>query len=517
MRSVELNPSSPAGFSKVDQWLRDCEQNHADCNVSKSPPLPTRVIDVGSCTGSQEPYLHASKGQYGRYIALSHKWGNTATLTTTTKSIKDHMRAIALSEMPKSFRDAVIVTRSLGVQYLWIDSLCILQDSATDWENEAAKMSEVYSNSVLTISASSANNSHVGFLTARDPLEQLTCDLQHLAPDGGNAPKIQAVWPPPVNGSNILSTRAWNLQELILSPRIIHYTILDDRMNGQMIWECQTHSEAENGSVNLLFGMYSIKIKRCLKMATDGSRSICATYKCWYHIARQYSYRRLSYASDKLPGLSGVAAQIQAYTRDSYLAGLWKGDVIGGLLWAACATEELQRTTEYRAPSWSWASIEGPIYYEGILAWDSEDLPIPEEYELEVLDAQSKPAGFNPFGTVHGGHITVRGLLKATPFSRIANRLDWSYPFYAFDSEISVGRARFDEGDPPTEEVLWLLLISKTEYFPFAWQFQTKPNGLVLLPTTHESEFTRIGIFELHEGFMNWFDDCMDTQVITII
>lgn len=517
MRSVELNPSSPASFLKVDQWLRDCEQNHADCNASTNSPLPTRVIQVGSGTGSQEPCLRSSKGQYGRYVALTHTWGETETLTTTSKTITERMQAIALSEMPKSFRDAVIVTRRLGVQYLWIDSLCILQDSATDWENEAAKMSEVYSNSVLTISAASANNSHVGFLTARDPFEQLTCELQHLAPDSGNARRLQAVWPPPVNGTNVLSTRGWNLQELILSPRIIHYTISQDRMNGQMIWECQTHTEAENGSKALMFGILSKNIKRCLKTAAGGSLSIRAMYKCWYYIARQYSYRRLRYASDKLPALSGVAAQIQAGSGDYYLAGLWKGDVVGGLLWAASTTEKLQRTTEYRAPSWSWASVEGAIYYEGILAWNSEDLGVPPEFELEVLDAQSKPAGLNPFGAVHGGHITIRGLLKFTPFSRTANCIDWSYSFYASESEISVGRARFDERDPPTEEVVWLLLISKEQYFPCAWQFQTKPNGLVLLPTTHESEFTRIGIFELHEGFMNWFDDCEDKQVITII
>lgn len=191
----------------------------------QTPPLLTRVIHVESCAGLQHPHLHASKGQFGRYIALSHMFGKTGTLMTTTDTITERMQGMVLSEMPKSFCDAVIVTRRLGIQYLWIDSLCILQDSATDWENEAAKMGDVYKNSVLTISASSATNSHVGFLIARNPLEQLTCDLQHLAPNGGNAERIQVVWPAPMNGENRTNGRGWTLQELILSPRVLRYTI----------------------------------------------------------------------------------------------------------------------------------------------------------------------------------------------------------------------------------------------------------------------------------------------------
>lgn len=518
MRSVELDPSSAASFSKVDRWLRDCEQNHEGCSFPVIPPLPTRVIDVGSCTGSQYLHLHASKGQSGRYIALSHIWGNIKTLTTTTDNITKRMQGIVLSEMPKSFRDAVVVTRRLGIQYLWIDSLCILQDSATDWENESAKMAEVYKNSVLTISASSATNSHVGFLIARNPLEQLTCDLQHLAPDGENVENMQVVWPAPVNGDNLINLRGWTLQELILSPRILHYTISRDRINGQMIWQCQTDTECENGSKTALLGVLCQKMKQVMKIVAEGSRPITAIYKGWYYLAQQYSHRRLSYASDKLPALSGLAAEFQNYSGDSYLAGLWKGDLAGGLLWVASTIDKLRRTTENRAPSWSWASVEGPIYYEGILAWYAEDSGLPQKFELEVLDAQTNVTGLNYFGAVHGGFIKVRGFLKATLFSRVARSLDWSYPIHPFDSGISVvGRARFDEGDPPTEELVWLLLVSKEVHFDHQWQFQTKPNGLVLLPTTQEMEFRRVGVFELHEGFMDWLDDCVDTQVITII
>ncbi|MCJ1465073.1 hypothetical protein MMC07_003689 [Pseudocyphellaria aurata] len=517
MWSVELDSSSPASFRKVNRWLQGCEQNHEDCHVPGNPPLPTRVIHVEYCAGLQHPHLHASKRQFGRYIALSHVWGKIGTLTTTTNNITERMQGIVLSEMPKSFRDAVTVTRRLGIKYLWIDSLCILQDSATDWENESAKMGEVYKNSALTISASSAINSHVGFLIARNPLEQLTCDLQHLASDGRNAERIQVVWPEPVNGDNRISTRGWTLQELILSPRVLHYTVSRDGINGQMVWQCQTQSEAENGSVTSIFGVLSQKIKHILKLVAEGSRSVTAIYKCWYYIARQYSHRRLSYASDKLPALSGLASEFWKYTGDSYLAGLWKGDMAGGLLWAASTMEKLQRTTEYRAPSWSWASIEGEIYYEGILAWETGDSGAPQKYELEVLDAQTTIAGLNPFGAVDGGHMKVRGLLKATPFSHVVSSLDRSYPICPFDSEISVGRARFDEGDPPSDELVWLLLVSKEGHFHWQWQFQTKPNGLVLLPTSHELEFSRVGIFELHKGFMDWLNDDENTRVITII
>lgn len=525
MRSVELDPSSPASFLKVKQWLSECEQNHEGCAVSANPPLPTRVIDVGSDYGSQEPHLHLSDGHHGRYITLSHVWGKIATLTTTNNTISERIQGICLSEMPKNFRDAVIVTRRLGFQYLWIDSLCIVQDSATDWEIESAKMSAVYKNSSLTISAASAKNSHVGFLIARNPLEQLSCDLRHLSTDGGETHKIQIVWPPPRSGDNAISTRAWTLQELILSPRVVHYTISQDHTIGQMIWECQKHTEPENGSVSSIFGVYSRTIKRALKLAVEDSRSINAIYKCWYYIIRQYSTRYLSYPSDKLPALSGLATEIQFYTKDGYLAGLWEGDLARGLLWAASGQDRLQRPTEvYRAPSWSWASVEGEIYYDGVNHLDSGDSQAPKEIMLEVLDAEAKPTGLNPLGAVHTGHITMGGFLKATLFSRTASPLDRSHAFECApaDSAMPAGRIRFDELDPPSSEAefVWCLLVSKEEHFHHPLPFQTIPNGLVLLPTTHEGMelFTRVGVFELHEGFMDWFDDCGDEmQVVTII
>jgi Heterokaryon incompatibility protein (HET) len=119
--------------------------------------LPTRVIDVGPSDASIEPRLIISKGRDGAYIALSHRWGapdlSKPQLTTTAANLPAMIEKIPLESMPLNYKDAVITTRKLSFRYLWIDSLCIIQDSMQDWEAESAKMGEVYQNAQLTIAA----------------------------------------------------------------------------------------------------------------------------------------------------------------------------------------------------------------------------------------------------------------------------------------------------------------------------------------------------------------------------
>jgi hypothetical protein len=117
------------------------------------PILPSRVLDVGPSDGSQQPFLHESRGQVGDYVSLSHRWGGSTMLTTTMRDINQRKSEITLKSMPKTFQDAVFVTRALGISYLWIDSLCIVQDSLGDWEKEAELMGQVYKNATLTIAA----------------------------------------------------------------------------------------------------------------------------------------------------------------------------------------------------------------------------------------------------------------------------------------------------------------------------------------------------------------------------
>src|SRR5437762_6223654 len=117
------------------RWITECQESHPRCRQSRSNPLPTRVIDVRS--EGKDPRLVETLGGAGQYATLSHCWGKVPLLTTTLATLDDRLRDIPLNLLPQTFRDAVLLTRKFKLQYLWIDSLCIIQDSRSDWEIES--------------------------------------------------------------------------------------------------------------------------------------------------------------------------------------------------------------------------------------------------------------------------------------------------------------------------------------------------------------------------------------------
>jgi hypothetical protein len=176
-RPVDENPGSCETLNRIVKWVKDCEE-HPDCQP-QSPPLPTRVLDVGDGSSTDRIRLFEPGDiTHERYIALSHCWGELQLPTTTTANISQRKTSINFKELSKTFQDAVVVTRTMAVRYLWIDSLCICQDDLRDWEREAAKMASVYSNAYLTISATGAKDGTVGCFLHRDAKEYvtITCD-----------------------------------------------------------------------------------------------------------------------------------------------------------------------------------------------------------------------------------------------------------------------------------------------------------------------------------------------------
>lgn len=153
-------------------WLKTCTESHDQCKELRknTVPLPSRVIDVGPPDGSQHPRLLESRDQIGEYVALSHCWGTAQVLTTTQRSMEKRLARIPLLTMPKTFRDAVRVVRMLEFRYLWIDSLCIIQDSDDDWAAEADQMGTVYQNATLTIAAVGATSASSGCFADFDGL-----------------------------------------------------------------------------------------------------------------------------------------------------------------------------------------------------------------------------------------------------------------------------------------------------------------------------------------------------------
>jgi hypothetical protein len=367
---------------KVLSWINTCVATHTECPKQEETLLPNRVIDVGPEDGSQEPRLLVSEGKRGSYITLSHCWGGTVLLTSTTKNIETRKASIAMKELPRTFNDAVILTRRFGVRYLWIDSLCIIQDSDEDWKQESVMMTRIYHNSFLTIAARGAANSNGGCFSLGQPLHS-SCQLKYHSPDGSITGSIY-VRSPYVRSSPIgeepLETRAWALQERILSPRVVHFG------SQQLLWECRNHEIREDSrpaNTNLDFldshGVFfkgattqSYWSRRRLDISSSQLSLIVSDpdsiYQRWYRIAEEYSRRKLTYNTDKVAAIHGLAALFRGRTKDTYYSGLWGYDFQGGLLWrrGEYSPENLNPISS-EIPSWSWLRFNGPIIYKG--AW----------------------------------------------------------------------------------------------------------------------------------------------------
>lgn len=177
MRPPKLDVSSESCFELATYWFSQCVSKHKKaCSRPQRSRLPTRVLNVGDW-GAARAVFQLTHGKHGLWTALSYCWGIQHPLKTIRANLEAHCEGISISKLPQIFRDAIIVTRQFGYRYLWIDSLCIIQDSSEDWNKESAKMAEIYSRAALTISADASQSAHHGmFESANQGRSQTSSD-----------------------------------------------------------------------------------------------------------------------------------------------------------------------------------------------------------------------------------------------------------------------------------------------------------------------------------------------------
>ncbi|KAH8655162.1 hypothetical protein BGZ60DRAFT_385519, partial [Tricladium varicosporioides] len=171
-QNVPRRSDDDSCFRSILKWLNECRDNHLCCNSSEPPLfLPSRLIEIGS-VNSNIKLIEVPKEGGLEYLSLPHCWGRKQIIRTTHANLAGHKRNIPWDALSKTFQDSVSTTRPLGYKYIWIDPLCIIQDDKTDWENESAKLAGIYDNSVLTLSANTAENGDGGCFTDRYQLEK---------------------------------------------------------------------------------------------------------------------------------------------------------------------------------------------------------------------------------------------------------------------------------------------------------------------------------------------------------
>ena len=312
------------------------------------------------------------------YMTLSHCWGSAEFPKLTMGNIETMKNGVAVSTLPNTFRHAIEITRRLGIKYLWIDALCIVQDSVDDWQREAATMGTVYKYAFCNIAATGATDSKIGCFWDRNPLLVRPCriDMSWALPLTGDFYCVdRSLWTKNV-GEAPLNRRAWVAQERLLSPRILHFG------SQQLFWECHELEACESypcgipRSLDPLTFIVRTGLKRLApskdRQAQLGDNSSIPEFKLdaleyWDGIVDLYTRSNLTRKEDKMIAISGVAKEMRVILNDTYLAGLWKEQLPYQLLWWVCrplvADNGLpsSRPLIYRAPSWSWISIDGSV------------------------------------------------------------------------------------------------------------------------------------------------------------
>ncbi|EPE33473.1 hypothetical protein GLAREA_06486 [Glarea lozoyensis ATCC 20868] len=415
------------------RWISQCTSNHKDCRPAVKGPLPTRVVEI--LGDDNVRVVPGTDLPHDFYISLSYCWGGPQEFSLTTNTLSEMEAGFNISCLPSTLKDAIWVSTQLGIKYIWIDSLCIIQDHTEDKTKELPRMREYYRNSYLTICASTGKctlpflkeiencQEHQRIENSLVPLGILVSPIYEVVASAEGKPEdvgkkfsrdvitdvlVQKEKPYFVSEEPI-SSRAWTFQERVLSPRILFF---GERLG----WECHTqhefaggvdYSEDDSPTIDLQ------KLRQLFFKSNDKSHSrndetinqgtVKNDYEIWYKAVEEYTRRDLTVKSDKLPAISALAQIFQDSTGDQYLAGLWSGDLLRGLLWSTYPTLSLTKPPDWRAPSWSWASNDNEVSYKGVPPLNA--IPI-----TQILTSSTVPIStVAPLGEVGSGILELKG------------------------------------------------------------------------------------------------------------
>lgn len=408
-------------------------------------PLPTRVLDLGDQKTAKICLFVPDEGTVGKYAALSYCWGRSNHFVLTTATMEDRKKGFDVGELPGTLQDAVEVSRQIGLRYLWVDALCIIQgqdaEATNDWNAEVGRMGTVYRNAYVTISAAAAQDCSGGLFCGS------YCDLPFLRRQTSEGHEEVVSWArvrwwnDAVNfKSEPLNSRAWALQEDLLSTRVLFYASfgLLWKCNEELRWVCtdrpiKRHSnvppqaEAEPNDHPNRFMFSAARYKHFIPR--DGQPEA----EFWGDILELYTARNLSKPHDKLPALAAIAQRYSHSKGTKYLAGLWKSTFRQDLLWHHHPVPQFttvsdggnpMRRDEYRAPSWSWAAVDGVVrsIWTGRTSnsrkfeWLAEVTVYPEP---ELVDLR------NPFGGVlrMAAQLQMRGPVETFDVPKYPQRI----------------------------------------------------------------------------------------------
>jgi hypothetical protein len=386
----------------MKEWINRCNTTH-----QHTPPIrdcqPTRLIKLLNDEDSGAQLY--SPNTPVKFAALSYRWGYGKQSETTKANVFARFKKLKTSDFPKTLQDAIHITRRLGLEYIWIDRICIVQDDKEDWAKEASLMADIYANAYVVLSATATEDCEDGFLQTKvKPLifqykqgDLALCEMRARKVESHECNRLRPKY------AYTLFGRGWCMQERFLARRIIHF------LPDELLFECQAGRVCECGDAreeNVDYNDRTGFNDFATLQAASSMEEITFSAK-WMSIVRDYSNMELTYGTDSLPALSGVAASIEHLKPGKYIAGLWEHDIALQLGWRHDREPSIIRWTypenaHILGPTFSWSS-----HVRSVLS----DTPVHAQAICELESFHVKLATTNPYGQVRHASICLRGFV----------------------------------------------------------------------------------------------------------
>jgi len=508
--------------------IQDCLASAQQCCPidSVTPYLPTRLIDLGDNSKTAprvvlSQNLRETGSSSGvKYAALSYCWGpksiSDQNLKTTWTSLVEHQKAIPVQQQQQVLKDTFEVCKALSIRYMWIDSLCIIQDDDDDFDAECSDMAKIYQGAAVTICSLSAPT-HLDRFLVRNPKQvkvPFTSSVNSAVSGDytltyrGSLATEKFRWMDGIIHHELLELdlklsewdqRAWTFQEDQMTSRLLHFG--NSRIHFRcrhFIWSENLSSEAPTTDGGLP-GRVSVYAEN-----PQTPEDKIGLYDSWYTVCSDYNWRHFTHSEDKLHAMAGLARYFAEKIQDRYIAGLWENDLARGLMWHMSRPSEnwtqlLQKLSQpnlANIPSWSWL-VHYSEFEHGttVTSFESQHEAI-AEYAICSIDVNF--GGKNEFQRIKSAALSISARVLQVPgrfeLSQnqgfISKTWDWVYEkdrIYHCDLDW------VDEADvihPPNGLMMMKVATSRgiSDDQPVVW-------GLFLMPTSNPLEYRRVGIF----------------------
>ncbi|KAH7348131.1 heterokaryon incompatibility protein-domain-containing protein [Pyrenochaeta sp. MPI-SDFR-AT-0127] len=426
---------SQATFALARDWISTCKHHHRKCSVFKAQAssLPARILDITPSKDSTSIQLRYVSDIIRndptvtfQYVTLSHRWSRYPQFRLTKQSLHQLHTGVDDNVLSLTFQHAITAARKMNYRYIWIDSLCIIQDCKEDWQQESAIMGDIYRGSDCTLGALVDSNVQDGLFRARNPLASFEFPISVNFCLSSHEPEMKERLP-----EGILQSRGWVLQERALSPRTLYFG------EEQIMWECCEVSANEgcpfrpaagcpavNNYVDPKKEFFQLTLQSKPKLSKP-QKQLVDFQAAWSQILHIYTNSDLTFSTDRLVAINGIIRKIEQDTMLQAIAGLWKQILPAELLWFTSLSERkpqrLPRShdaTSYHAPSWSWASTDLPIFndYASFIMRPHDKVYLKWYLRVDTVTVDARPNG-----QVHCGSLTIRAPVKKIDLSALVD------------------------------------------------------------------------------------------------